>query len=1059
VQRRDVMKGGALALTGVGAAGRVSALPLGFAVVDPRVCGVLEPLALGRREPRFSWKLAGNGAVKQDAYRIMVARSEADLVARRNLVWDSGRVLASDTFDIRYGGAPPSSRSHYWWCVEVWEAQGRRTAVSRPAKWETGLADPADWSAQWLASEDSEAALDRQAGLRWIDGVERIPSNGRRCYRTTIAAAPGESGVLLLSCPGLTDVWLNGAVIKSADADPPSWTTMSCYRLALRPGPNVIGVSQGRLAGFGVPQPVLAAILRITDGQGRTRRLTSAGGWKALVAAPEGWAASDFDDSAWPDAVEAKRKPVGEPWPPAPAMHLRRGFEIEKPVLRARLYVTALGCYEPWMNGKKIGDRRMAPESTDTAKRVLYQAYEVTDLLKPGANMLGLWVGDGWYGSEFSAGSRFSFGPAPCRVIAQLELDYADGSNQVIGTGDGWRTAPSAILSSEIYDGEVYDARREMRGWSEPGASDDGWRTAVLAPTPNVSVEPQIAPPIRVTRTIDPVAVTQPLLGTYVIDFGQNFAGWVRLTVQGAAGTRIEMRFAEMLKPTGEVDQSNLRTAFARDTYVLKGEGEEVWEPRFTYHGFRYVEVHGLPQPPARHTLVGLVGHNDLPITGALRIGDPVVAKFWRSSMWSQRSNFFGLPTDCPQRDERLGWMGDAEIFWPAAAYNMDVGAYTARVMEDVRRAQGKAGGFPDVIPPFVPGFQTSSPGWADAGVILPHTAWMRCGDTQVIADNWAAMDRYLAYIFERNPDHLWKNSRGADYADWLAVDAKQPGDATTPKDLIGTAYWAADAQMMAEMAGAIGRSADAERYRTLFGSIRDAFLKEYVQADGQIGNGSQTSYILPIRFNLLPLPLKIEAGRRLAASIAARGNKLSTGFLGTPHILDALADTGQARTAVTLLLQRDYPSWGYMVEKGATTMWERWNSDGGDRTMNSLNHYAFGAITDFLFRRIAGIAPSASGFRQVRIAPICDRRLQYAGADYASAAGLIKTDWHFQGDLLTLEVDLPPNIEGEVVLPHAMHSIRMNRRALAPSRRVTAEKHVTRVSVGPGNYRFTVSV
>jgi alpha-L-rhamnosidase len=1060
VQRRDLLKGGAIALTAVAASGRaMAAEPGGFAIADLRVCGVTSPLALATRQPRFSWTLmSGDGALAQGAYRIMVARSEEDLTAGRNLVWDSGRVRSAATFDIPFGGPAAASRARFWWCVEAWDADGKRHARSRHALWETGLAQPSDWSAQWLASEDMDAALDRQAGLHWIEGSERVPANGRRCYRASLTAAKGDGAVLLLSCPGLTGVWLNGAPVQADDAEPASWTTMATYRLPLRRGHNVIGVSQSRVSGFGAPQPVLAAILRITDARGDVRRLTSATGWKVSIAAPEGWAAPGFDDSVWPDAVEARIKPSGEPWPAAPAMHLRRGFRVDKPVRSARLYATALGCYEPWMNGEKVGDRRMAPESTDTAQRVLYQAYDVTEQLRTGDNMLGLWVGDGWYGSEFSAGSRFSFGPAPCRVLAQLEIAYADGSTEVIGTGEGWMTAPSAILSSEIYDGEVYDARAERRGWAEPGAAADGWRPAERAPRPDIAVEPQIAPPIRVTRTIEPVAITQPAPGVHVVDFGQNFAGWVRLKVEGAAGTRVEMRFAEFLKADGEADQSNLRTAFARDTYILAGNGVETWEPRFTYHGFRYVELHGLPQPPTKETLTGLVGHNDLPITGAFRVGDPVIEKFWRNSMWSQRSNFFGLPTDCPQRDERLGWMGDAEIFWPAAAYNMDVGAYTARVMEDVRHGQSKAGGFPDVIPPFTPGLTTSSPGWADAGIVLPHTAWMRYGDTGVIIDNWAAMDRYIAYVAGKNPDHLWKKSRGADYADWLAVDARFPGDATTPKDLIGTAYWAADAQMMADMAAAIGKNADAARYRALFATIRDAFLKEYVKPDGQIGNGSQTSYILPIRFGLLPDPLRMEAGRRLAADIARRGDRLSTGFLGTPHILDALADTGQAQAAVSLLLQRGYPSWGYMVEKGATTMWERWNSDGDDRTMNSFNHYAFGAITDFLFRRIAGIAPLDPGFRRVRIAPICDRRLGHGGADYASIAGLIKTDWRYEGETLMLSVELPPNVEGEVILPGARGQIRMNRKALPQSRRVREEKGMTSVVAGPGRHQFTVA-
>ena len=756
VRRRGVLKGGAVALAGLATTRLVAGREqIAFSVIDPRVCGVVSPLALGRRQPRFSWKLeSGDPAAMQGAYRIRVAHSQDDLSARRNLVWDSGHVRSAATFNIPFEGSPAPARAQLWWQVEAWDGEQRRSAVSRPAVWETGLIEPTDWSAQWLASEVIDAKLDREAGLHWIAGTEPFPAGGKRCYRTGVVAAPGDSALLLVSCPGLTGVWLNGEVLTAEDADPISWTTMATYRLRLQPGRNVIGVAQQRLTGYGVPQPVLAAIVRVTDIHGTTRRFTSATGWKTSVSAPDEWTGVTFDDGAWPDAIEARNKPVGEPWPTYPAMHLRRAFHLDKSVKSAKLYATALGCYEPWMNGVRIGDRRMAPESTDTAKRILYQAYDVSDLLKPGDNLLGLWVGDGWYGSEFSAGSRFSFGPAPCRVLAQLELLYTDGSTEIIGTGEGWMTAPSPIRSAEIYDGEVYDARLEQPDWAGPGVMAEGsrpaqgWRPAELAPPPQVAIEPQIAPPIRITQTIAPAGISQPKPGIFVIDFGQNFAGWARLKVRGAAGTKVEMLFAEMLEPTGEVDQSNLRTAFARDTYITKGGGEEVWEPRFTYHGFRYVELRGLPEPPTQETLTGLVGHNDLPVTGVFRVGDPVIERFWRNSVWSQRSNFFGLPTDCPQRDERLGWMGDAEVFWPAAAFNMDIGAYTARVMEDERHGQSATGGFADVIPPFMPNSQTSSPGWADAGVILPHTAWMQYGDTGVIADNWDAMERYMAYVW-----------------------------------------------------------------------------------------------------------------------------------------------------------------------------------------------------------------------------------------------------------------------------------------------------------------------
>lgn len=1056
LDRREVI---AFGIAGVGALGPASLTQAagirGFALADLRVDGLTEPLATGDRTPHFSWKMASTSeGLDQRAYRVTVARTEADLNAARDLVWDSGQVASADSVDIRYVGPAMPPRTRLWWRVEVWAVGETGSVSSRPSFWETGLVSASDWSVPWLACETDTARRDRDAGLHWITGSGAVKVGQERSFRTVITADAAEAGELLVSASQVQGVWLNGRPLVALQDDPVTWTTMAVYPLPLDTGRNAIAVAVKRVDGLGVPPPILAAIVR----RGSNDRASTAAGWKTMLDPPAQWREHDFDDSGWEVAVPAKVKPTGEPWPTYPAVLLRRDFTARGPLRSARLYATALGVYEAWINGRRVGDARMAPQFTDPSKRVLYQTYDVTALVRSGENAIGLWVGDGWYGSEFSSGSRFTFGPAPCRVCAQLELSYEDGSTETLGTGDGWLTASSPILSSEIYDGEVYDARREQQGWAMPGFAAAGWRAADTAQPPAVPIEPERCAPIRVTKILAPVKISEPQPGVHVVDFGQNFAGWPRLRVRGPAGTRVELRYAEVLKASGEVDQANLRSAWARDTYILGGQGEEVWEPHFTYHGFRYVELRGLPQPPGADTVAGLVGHSDLPITGTFRVGDPVIQQFWRNSVWSQRSNFFGLPTDCPQRDERLGWMGDAAIFWPAAAYNMDVQAYTSRVMGDVRRGQNQKGAFPDVIPPFLPGVSLSSPGWADAGVVLPYTAWRQYGDTGVVAENWDAMERYLALIFANNPDHLWKKSRGADYGDWLAVDAKQPGDPTTPKDLIGTAFWAADATMMAEMAAALGRPADAARYRALFERIRAAFVGAYTAPDGTIGNGSQTSYVLPIRFGLLAPDAHAEAGRRLAADIMRRGNTLSTGFLGTPHILDALAATGQESTAVTLLLQRGYPSWGYMVEHGATTMWERWNSDRGDVSMNSYNHYAFGAIGAFLFRRIAGIEAATPGFRRVRIAPIFDRRLNGAGADYESAAGLIRTNWRYEEDRLVLDVSLPPNVRGEVVLPGARRQIRMNRRPLVPSRRVTEVRDTTRIAVGPGQYRFTLA-
>ncbi len=730
-------------------------------------------------------------------------------------------------------------------------------------------------------------------------------------------------------------------------------------------------------------------------------------------------------------------------------MLLRRDFDVAQPVASARLYATALGAYEAFLNGERVDDALLAPESTDFRHRVLYRVYDVTDLVRTGANVLAAHVGDGWYASAIAPSGRYAFGPPPRRFLAQLELTLADGSRQVIETGDGWRTSPSPVVASEIYNGERYDARREQPGWNAPGFNDAGWCEARVEATPPGALVAHVAPPIRVTETLKARSVAEPRPGVFVFDFGQNFAGLPRLRVKGKAADQVRLRFAEILLPSGEVDQSNLRAAKATDAYVLKGDpAGESFTPAFTYHGFRYVQVEGYPGTPTAADLDGLVIHSDLPITGTLRIDSPLIEQMWRNAVWSQRSNFTGIPTDCPQRDERLGWLGDANVFWDAAAFNMDVYGFTQRFAGDMRDAQTPNGAFPDYAPATRRAIDQPAPGWADAGVALPWTAWRRYGATSIIDANWEAMARYLRYLEESNPDALWRKNRGLDFGDWLALDAKEPGDPTTPKDLIGTAWWARATEMAAEMAAATGRADDKAWLDALHARIAAAFGSQYVGADGAVGNGSQTGYILALKFGLVPEALRSAAAKRLTDEIEGRGGVLSTGFLGTPFSLDVLADIGRADLVYDLLLRTEFPSWGYMIAKGATTIWERWNGDTGDVAMNSFNHYALGAVAGFLFRRVAGIAPAAPGFREITVAPVLDPRVRQAGADYDLVVGRISTDWTWTpGKAFELSLTVPPNAVAHVALPAQLGS-----RA-----RLDGSDQSLSFDVGPGAHTVTV--
>ena len=1012
------------------------------------------PLGVEVARPRLSWAAmsAGRGA-GQSAYRITAASSRERLEAGEADLWDSGEVRSDRCFEVAYDGKVLHSGQRVWWRVQVWDGAGRAAATSAATWFEMGLLEPADWQAQWLDIEDPEEHADRAAGVHWIwsDAAALASDPQQFRYRLELPSPASAVELLLAAKDDLLGVWIDGKPVSLPDKV--FWGSM--LRLAIPPeaGSHVIAVQAKAQSGGFMPGSggAVAALVKVRTTDGGIRRLTTGEDWRAASAAPQGWQGLEFDDGSWPRARSAPVAPACDPRPPRAALWARRQFDIAQPLARARLYATALGAYEIQINGRRLGSARLSPEITVATDHVLYQCHDATPLLKEGSNDIGALIGDGWYASAFSwDNERYSLADSPRRFLAQLVLDFADGSRQVIATDASWSLGPSAVLSSEIYNGEDYDARREDCG-------SDQRRPASLGVAPAARLVAQIDPPIRTMQSLAARKITQPRPGVFVFDFGQNFAGWCRLHVQGPAGAVVRLRHAEILRADGEVDTSNLRGARATDTYTLRGDPQgEAYEPHFTYHGFRYVELTGFPGKPDVGSLEGLVAHTAAPQTGALSLQNPLAQRIWHNALWSQRSNFFGVPTDCPQRDERMGWMGDIQVFLDAAAFNMDVAAFIRRFMGEVRAGQTPDGAFPIVTPQPLSFPELVTAGWSDAGVILPWTLYRRYGDTAVIEENWLPMQRWLDYVAAVNPDFIWRNRRGLDLGDWLSVDAKSPSDETTPKVLVATAFWARCAVLMAEMAAAIGHADDAARYAQMRSSIEQAFARQFVRPDGRVGNDSQAGYSLALRFGLVPAAQRAAAGARLAADIERRGTRLSTGFLGTPYLLDALADTGHERLAVSLLLQTKYPSWGYMIEKGATTMWERWNGDVGDVAMNSYNHYAFGAVVGFMYRRLAGIAEAAPGFRRISVDPIFDRRIGRVRARYDSCLGPIATEIRGGGHGLSqLALELPANSTAEVRLPGRPHDWREGGRPLgaAAQRLVRSEDSHFVVELGSGQY------
>ena len=915
-------------------------------------------LGIDAAHPRLSWQLQSDTrGQRQSAYKIIVAGSVAALVSGRGILWDSGKVASARSTDVEYNGRTLRSDQRYWWRVSVWDKDGKSAPRAAQGFWQMGLLKPSDWKGQWITA--------------------------------------------------------------------------------------------------------------------RTPRDT---------------------------------KIDGNTLPPCP--YVRRAFTINKAVKQATVFATARGLYELHLNGAKVGNALLAPGWTDYRKRIEYQAYDVTGALRRGANMVGAVLGDGWYcGYVGFARQRNLYGTQPALRL-QINIEYTDGTRQVVATSRNWRGRTGPITYSDMLQGEEYDARAELADWDRPGGSAASWlpvSTPVTgSPAKQVSVTPSLTalvegntlsvtagnslggdpayntvkflrvqytlggaahtrtvregetlhipgpgeapgklvirravygaidepngpaalvaplgPPIRVTQYMPTRRVLRPAPGTYLFDIGQNMVGWARLRVRGAAGTRVKMRFGEVLNPNGTLYTTNLRSAHATDTYICRGGGAyEIWEPHFTFHGFRYVEVTGYPGTPRPDALIGCVVGSDTPPTGTFTCSSPLVRKLQHNIVWGQRGNFVGVPTDCPQRDERLGWMGDAQIFARTATYNRDVAGFYEDWIRSVGDGQSAEGGFSDVSPRVVDQ-SDGAPAWGDAGVIVPWTVYQAYGDTRVLRQHWGAMNRWMDYITSKNPNGLWLQRRNNDFGDWLSISAN------TPKEVLGTAYYAYDAFLMARMARALGRTREAAHYNSLFAHIRSAFDAAYVSPEGRIKGDTQTVYVLALRFGLLPHTLRPAAAQRLADNIVARKNHLSTGFVGVGYLCPVLSETGHNDIAYRLLLQDTFPSWGYSIRQGATTIWERWDGytkEKGfqDPGMNSFNHYSLGSVGQWLYQDVAGIDtdPNQPGYQHILLHPHPGPGLTMARATYNSAQGMIVSDWKVSGGRLLWNVTVPTNTTATAWLP-----------------------------------------
>ena len=772
--------------------------------------------------------------------------------------------------------------------------------------------------------------------------------------------------------------------------------------------------------------------VEVWDENGESRRSTVARWSMGLLAARE-WSAR------WVAADEAVIARDGEGILPSltecgtPCL-FRRSFFVEAELVCATLYLSARGLVEARVSGQRVGEDIFAPEWTDYDKRIQYRTYDVTDLVETGENALGVTLGDGWWSGYVGwQETRGRYGSLQNSFVAQLELVYADGSRATVGSGADWVCNTGPILYSDFMMGEHYDARRERDGWDEAGYEAEDWLPALEVAVPNVPLVAQRAEPVQVTETMPPVSVKEIAPGVYVLDLGQNIAGWARLRLQEPAGTRVQIRFAEKLKPDGTLYTENLRRARATDVYVCRGDGVEQWEPHFTFHGFQYIEVCGLSAAPQEDTVVGCVVRSATPASGHFECSNADVNRLWLNGLWSQKDNFLSVPTDCPQRDERLGWMGDAQVFLRTASYNMDVAAFFTKWMRDVLDAQTAKGVFPDTAPRLREGENfvglddlVGGAGWADAGVIIPHTIWRVYADTRIVERCWEGMVAWLEYLERSNPSYLRVNDLRNNYGDWLCIPSDREFRTHSPmKNLLATAFWADDAAKLAQMGRALGRVDEAERFEAMFGKVRQAFQKEFVRGDGSLTVETQTAYLLALAFDLVPEDQRGRAVERLVADIEGLGWKLSTGFIGIRLLNPILSEFGRNDVAYRLLLQEGYPSWLYPVKHGATTIWERWNGwteAGGffDPLMNSFNHYSLGSVGEWLFRQVAGIELDAEvcGFKRMLLKPYPGDGLSYVKASYCSLQGEIRSEWKVDGRQFVWKVTIPANSSARLEIP-----------------------------------------
>lgn len=1042
-----------------------------------------QPLGIDLTHPRFSWELtSGESGKRQQAYQILVATEKLMLNTDNADAWDSGKVGKNTTNQIVYQGQPLRPHTFYYWKVRIWDEKGNLSEWSPVSSFSVGPLAGSDWKAQWIGEPEIAIEPDNiyyphwgyrsdfsenETTIKWIridlskeesiDALKLHPLKSQENLFPLRFKIEIDSDTAFHTARALADETSQDINLTLKD---------SYYRKLSVPvtGRYVkITVSKLPASENNRYEYGLSEIELFANGQNiaLNKSVTASEDIKELTWGSCKWTPELLTDGYY-EPNHNSLKPV--PIPPSPIF--RKEINIGKKIKNALYYTSAQGVYEAYVNGEKVGRQILAPEWTDYDNHIQYQTHEVSSMLKEGTNVLGAMLADGWYaGALFSYPVRGGYGFTR-KFIAQLVINYDDGTSATFGTDESWKYKKEGpVTHASIFDGETFDARKHEEGWNKTGFDDTGWDKASLYAATAANLCAQMNEPITVIKEMKPVSIRKIGNDKYIFDLGQNMVGWCHLSLPYNPAKTITLRYAEILDEENQLYIENLRTARQTDVYIPDNEKQINYEPKFTYHGFRYVEIEGLTQPPQLECLTGKMIASSSPLVGTFECADKDINQLWSNILWTQWNNMISVPTDCPQRDERSGWTGDAQVFAQNAIYNLDMAAFYTKWIRDVSDSQLEDGRYPDIAP-HVGEWEShfNSPGWADAGVIIPWRVYQNYNDVTLLSRQYESMKKFVDFVHLRNPGLIWTNAKGNMYGDWLngntiiSDDYPKTGGGV-PNEVFATAYFAYSTELLSKMAGLLGKSSDNEFYQKLASSIRSKFLDEFVNEDGIISGNTQAGYALALELDILPEHLRKKAAAHMVEALKVYDNRMSTGIHTTIRLMNQLSEYGYTDLAYELLMSRRFPSWLYSVDQGATTIWERWDGYVKGRGfqnpgMNSFNHVAIGAVGEWMYKHMLGIQydENQPGYRHFYIKPQPGKILKWVKGSYHSINGVIAVSWENKDNLLNLEVTIPVNTEATVVLPFADEKKVEIQNGIKPLR-----KDGNMIRLASGTYRLVV--